>query len=116
MIGRRLHLAEHRAQACASHAPLPMKWGDKVVQITVVAYLIGWVVSTAVVYVASRRLNDPSNPAPHILMLSAVAGLLWPMLLLGAVEFSSLAACSSAASHLRTDGPELVGAGVVPLR
>jgi hypothetical protein len=96
--------------------PAADEWGDTVVQTTVIAYLIGWVVSTAVVYVASRRLNDPRNPAPHILVLSAVAGALWPMLLLGAVEFSSLVACSSAASHLKTDSPELVGAGVVPLR
>jgi hypothetical protein len=96
--------------------PAADEWGDTVVQTTVIAYLIGWVVSTAVVYVASRRLNDPRNPAPHILVLSAVAGALWPMLLLGVVEFSSLVACSSAASHLKTDSPELVGAGVVPLR
>lgn len=86
------------------------------VQAAVIAYLIGWVVSTAVVFLASRRLNDPHNPAPHLLILSAVAGALWPLLLLGAVEFSSLVACSSAASHLKTDAPELVGAGVVPLR
>lgn len=93
-----------------------MKWGDIVVQTTVVAYLIGWVIGAAVVYVASRRLNDPRNPAPHILVLSAVAGALWPLLLLGAVEFSSLMACSTAASHLKADSPELVGAGVVSLR
>lgn len=86
------------------------------VQTIVIAYLIGWVVSTAVVFVMSRRLNDPRNPAPHLLILSAVAGSMWPMLLLGAVEFSSLVACSSAASHLKVDGHELVGAGVVPLR
>lgn len=92
-----------------------MKWGDTVVQAIVIAYLVGWVLSTAVVYVASRRLNDPRNPAPHILMLSGVAGALWPMLLLGAVEFSSLVACSSAASHLKSESPELVGAGVLPL-
>lgn len=86
------------------------------VQTIVIAYLIGWVVGTAVVYVTSRRLNDPRNPATHLLILSAVAGALWPMLLLGAVEFSSLVACSSAASHLKSDAPELVGAGVIPLR
>jgi hypothetical protein len=94
----------------------PMMGGDTVIETAVIAYLIGWFVGTAVVYMASRRLNDPSNPAPHLLILSAVAGALWPMLLLGAVEFSSLMACSSAASHLKTDEPELVGAGVVPLR
>lgn len=93
-----------------------MKWGDTVVQTAVIAYLIGWVVGTAAVYAASRRLNDPRNPAPHALVLSAAAGALWPLLLLGAVEFSSLMACSSAAAHLKSETPELVGAGVVPLR
>ena len=93
-----------------------MKGGDTVVQTTVVAYLIGWVVSTAIVFVASRRLNDPANPAPHGLALSAVAATLWPLLLLGAVEFSSVAVASSAASHLKSQPTELVGAVVVPFR
>ncbi|CDQ42554.1 hypothetical protein SAMN04488581_0280 [Mycolicibacterium neoaurum] len=90
--------------------------GDTVVETAVVAYLIGWVVSTAIIFMASRRLNDPANPVPHGLLLSAVAGTMWPLLLLGAAEFSSVAVASSAASHLKTETQELVGAGVVPLR
>ncbi|WP_304111751.1 hypothetical protein [Mycolicibacterium bacteremicum] len=86
------------------------------VEMTVVAYLIGWVVSTAIIYGASRRLNDQNSPAPHGLVLSAVAATLWPLLLLGAVEFSSVAVASSAANHLKSEPAELVGAGVVPLR
>lgn len=86
------------------------------VQAAVTIYLIGWVVGTIGVYLASRRLNDRRDPATHQLLLSAVAGALWPLLLLGTVEFSSLAACSSAASHLASEPAELVGAGVVPLR
>ncbi|MCV7430142.1 hypothetical protein [Mycolicibacterium bacteremicum] len=83
---------------------------------TVVGYLIGWVVSTAIIYGASRRLNDQNSPSPHGLVLSAVAATLWPLLLLGAVEFSSVAVASSAANHLKSEPAELVGAGVVPLR
>lgn len=86
------------------------------VQTTVIAYLIGWVVSTAVVYLTSRRLSDPGISAGHRMALSAAAGALWPLLLIGAVEFSSLAAASSAAAHLKPEPAELVSAGVVPLR
>lgn len=117
MIGRRLHLAEHqRPGLWFAQSDPPMKGGDTVVQTIVVAYLIGWVVSTAIVYVASRRLNDPNSPASHGLVLSAVAATLWPLLLLGAVEFSSVAVASSAANHLKSEPEELVGAGVVPFR
>jgi hypothetical protein len=93
-----------------------MTSGDNVVEAVVTAYLIGWVVSTVAIYLASRRLGDAQNPAPHQLVLSTVAGGLWPLLLLGVVEFSSVAAASSAASHLRSDHGELVSAGVLPLR
>jgi hypothetical protein len=73
------------------------------------------VASAVVVYVVSRRLGDARDPTPHRVALSAVAGGVWPLLVLGAAEFSSWAACCNAAAHLEPV-PELVGAGVVPLR
>ena len=86
------------------------------VQTMALAYAVCWIVSSAVVYVAARRLCDPGNPAAHRVALSAAAGSLWPLLLIGAVEFSSVAACSSAAAHLKHDEPDLISAGVVPIR
>jgi hypothetical protein len=92
-----------------------------VVQTVVAAYLIGWALSAVVIYVASRRMGATHEPVPYQAALSAAAGALWPLLLLGAVEFSSVAAASSAASHLESleNTPPIfagAGAGVVPLR
>lgn len=89
------------------------------VQTVLAAYLIGWALSAVVIYVASRHLGSTAQPVPYQLALSAVAGALWPLLILGAVEFSSVAAASSAASHLESldsDSHFLVSAPVVPLR
>jgi hypothetical protein len=97
----------------------PGKGDDNVVQTLIAAYLIGWALSAVVIYVASRRMGTEHEPVPYQFALSAAAGALWPLLLLGAVEFSSVAAASSAASHLESlEGtqPVLVSAGVVPLR
>lgn len=55
------------------------------------AYLAGWVVATVVVFVAGNRLSDRRAPATHPLTMSVVAGAVWPMLILGAVEFAAVA-------------------------
>ncbi|MCV7207244.1 hypothetical protein [Mycolicibacterium canariasense] len=89
------------------------------VQTVIAAYLIGWALSAVVIYAASRRMGAEHDPVPYQFALSAAAGALWPLLLLGAVEFSSVAAASSAASHLESlesSQPILVSTGVVPLR
>ena len=57
------------------------------------AYLAGWVVATVVVFLAGKRLNDRDAPAAHPAALSIVAGLMWPMLIVGAVEFVVVATC-----------------------
>lgn len=85
----------------------------------ITAYVIGWVISAVLIFAASRAVNGQQEPAPHQFALSAVAGALWPLLVLGAVEFSSVAAASSAASHMGVQDSNahmLVPAPVVPLR
>ncbi len=57
-------------------------------------YLGGWVVTTFVVLLASRHARDPRCPAPHLAMLSIVAGAVWPLLVLGLFELSSVALCA----------------------
>jgi hypothetical protein len=47
-------------------------------------------VTTVIVLLASRRLMDERRPATHRLSLALIAGLLWPLLLIGLVEFSSV--------------------------
>jgi hypothetical protein len=61
-------------------------------------YLSGWLVVTIGAYTAARHLNDRREPAPHPLWVSVVAGLLWPLLLVGLVELSSLVVVTKAQS------------------
>jgi hypothetical protein len=55
-----------------------------------IVYVASAIVTTGVALVASRPLVDEHSPATHRLSLAAVAGLLWPVMLLGAAEFSSV--------------------------
>ena len=56
----------------------------------VVIYLGGWIVATLGMYAASRRWNDRRSPAPHPLWVSVFAGAVWPLLIVGMVELSSV--------------------------
>jgi hypothetical protein len=56
-----------------------------------VIYLGGWIVVATGVFVATAYFSDFRSPAPHPMGMSFVAGALWPLLLLGIAEFSSLA-------------------------
>jgi hypothetical protein len=89
------------------------------------AYLAGWIVATAVVFVAGNRLCEPGLPISYRLTLSVAAGLIWPLLLIGAVEFTSMAMYSSAEqfAHVKGSGyplPEMdaeqTNGDIVPIR
>jgi hypothetical protein len=71
------------------------------------AYLGGWVLTTLVAFVASRRLADRPTTALCSFGFSLLAGMVWPLMILGLAEFSSVAAYSTALSrrHAR-DVPE----------
>lgn len=56
------------------------------------AYLAGWVAATVVVFLAGKFLNDQRAPAAHPVILSVIAGFVWPMLVIGALEFAAVAA------------------------
>lgn len=53
-------------------------------------YLGGWLLVTLGVYAAGRRWNDRQSPAPHPFWVSMVAGAIWPLLIVGLVEISSV--------------------------
>lgn len=59
------------------------------------ALLLGYVtigMATALfIFVVGRRLRDRRHPASHPAAASAVAGVAWPMVLLGAIEIGSIA-------------------------
>jgi hypothetical protein len=80
-------------------------------------YLAAWGVTTAVTFVVSRRLGDHSQSAMNVFLGSVLAGGLWPLLLLGVVELSSVAAYTTAETWLVTPDPDdFVSEVVVTLR
>ena len=64
----------------------------------VLIYLSGWLIGTIAAYTAARHLHDRCEPSPHPLCVSVVAGALWPLLLVGLVELSSVVMLTKAQS------------------
>ncbi len=62
-------------------------------------YLGGWVVTTLATFLAGRRLGDGATTPVSALGLSLLAGLIWPLIIIGVVEFSSVAMYSTALSR-----------------
>jgi hypothetical protein len=75
--------------------------GNTVVPTFELVYLAGWVVTTAVTYVASRRLADGPTTPRSSLCFSLLAGLLWPLMVIGVVELSSLVVYAAAKAWRR---------------
>jgi hypothetical protein len=74
----------------------------------VTVFLVGWIAATVVVFAAGKRLCEPGMPRSYRLFLSVAAGFVWPLLLVGVVELSSMAVYSSAEHSLAmmtTDAP-----------
>jgi hypothetical protein len=63
-----------------------------------VIYLGGWAVVAAGLYAVTAHFADFRSPTSHPLGMSVIGGALWPLLILGAVEFSSLAVCAKVSS------------------
>jgi hypothetical protein len=61
-----------------------------VVELLVVIYLCGWLPVTFAAYAASKRLADKRSPASRPFLVSLIAGGLWPVLVVGMVELSSV--------------------------
>lgn len=60
------------------------------VDILLTTYFGCWAIASIAVYLATRRLSDRRSPAPHPILISIVAGAVWPLLLVGLVELSSV--------------------------
>jgi len=78
-------------------------------------YVAASAVTTAMTFVASRRLGDRSQPALFMdaVFASVLAGALWPLLLLGMVELSSVAAYTTL---VKADPEDYASEVVVTLR
>lgn len=87
----------------------------------VLLYVGGWAVTTVATFAVSRRLADEEMTPLNSLYFSLLAGLVWPLMIVGVVELSSMAVYSTAKSLRRDPGiPESWLTGdtgvVVPLR
>ena len=65
----------------------------------IVIYLGGWWPVTLAAYAAGKRLRDPHAPAKYPVMVSLVAGALWPLLVVGLIELSSARVFTDAGQH-----------------
>jgi hypothetical protein len=54
-------------------------------------YLLGWVMTTIGLSLLVGKLNDRVAPQAHPLPLAVAAGAAWPLLLLGAAQFTIVA-------------------------
>jgi hypothetical protein len=55
-----------------------------------VIYLGGWLTVSLAAIAARRRLSDSESPPDHPLLVSIAAGAVWPLLVVGLVELSSI--------------------------
>jgi hypothetical protein len=60
------------------------------IDVLVAVYLGGWFLVTLAGHVASRWFGHRWSPPAHPLLVSAVAGAVWPLLLIGLTELSSI--------------------------
>lgn len=81
-------------------------------------YLGGVMLTIAVTYLASRRLAGHDMTPLRSLGFSLLAGLVWPLMIVGAVELSSMAMFATATSnrHDQDVSDSWLGGVVVPLR
>ncbi len=89
----------------------------------VLVYLCGWVITTGGTYVASRRLADGPTTTRSSFAFSLLAGLVWPLMILGVVEVSSVVVYAAAKSWRHDSsvpdswlGADAFDGVVVPLR
>jgi hypothetical protein len=62
-------------------------------------YLFGWVITTIGLAVIVGKLNDPVRPQRYPIPLTVVAGAVWPLLMLGAVQMAIVALVMEATRH-----------------
>ncbi|WP_205866144.1 hypothetical protein [Mycolicibacterium flavescens] len=60
------------------------------VELFVGLYLCGWVIVSQGLYIAGRRFAVDRAPGEHPILLSLVGGAVWPLVLIGVFELSSV--------------------------
>lgn len=59
--------------------------------IVLFGYLLGWAITTIGLALVVGKLNDRIAPQPRLIPVAAVAGAAWPLVLLGAAQFATVA-------------------------
>jgi hypothetical protein len=66
--------------------------GPTVIHTVAAVYSTAWLLTAVAFYVEGRRLRSDRTPPDHPLVMSILAGAVWPLMLLGLVELGALAA------------------------
>lgn len=74
------------------------------VDVLIFAYAIGWLLTSFGTYAAGRRLCVDCPRPDHPVVVSILAGAVWPFVLLGLIEVGALAVTEKAAAD---SGPRL---------
>jgi len=67
-------------------------------------YLLGWMMTTIGLALAAGKLNDRVAPQSRPIPFAVGAGAVWPLMLLGAAQFATVALVLNAIRR-RTDDP-----------
>jgi ABC-type Mn2+/Zn2+ transport system permease subunit len=54
-------------------------------------YLVGAAMTAVVTFALARHWRDMTRPAAHTMLLSVVAGALWPLVVVGALQLGAIA-------------------------
>lgn len=71
------------------------------IEALVPAYLVAALATAVIAWTLSKKLGHHRRPASALVPVSLVAGLLWPLVLLGVLEIGSLAVLRAAVSSDR---------------
>jgi hypothetical protein len=64
-------------------------------------YLVGALITAGATFALAKHWRDVRQPAAHLAALSVVAGALWPVVVVGALQVGLIAALVSVLRHHR---------------
>jgi hypothetical protein len=73
-----------------------------VIEVLHFGYSLGWIFTAVAVFVVGQRLRDDHLPSPQTVLWSLVAGAIWPLLLVGALQLGA----TILVSRMLRDEPE----------
>jgi hypothetical protein len=79
-----------------ANSPRTRNGDDLAFELVIDLYLWGWIVTTAVTFLAARAFADEryAPPVRSLAGVGVIAGALWPVLAVGVVELGSLVTVS----------------------